>query len=78
VGQAQALTDLERSVLGLERNPYRDAGSKEKAIRERLGLPPTRYYQVLNGLLDHPGALAREPVLINRLRRMRESRRARR
>ncbi|GAA2970402.1 hypothetical protein GCM10010519_02000 [Streptomyces lactacystinicus] len=50
-------------------------GPKEAAIREELGISPTRYYQLLNGLLDSEAALARHPVMINRLRAVRESRR---
>jgi hypothetical protein len=34
----------------------------------------TRYYQVLNSLLDNPAALAADPMLIKRLRRMRAQR----
>jgi hypothetical protein len=34
----------------------------------------TRYYQVLNALIDKPEALAAEPLLIRRLRRLRASR----
>ncbi|HVT22265.1 MAG TPA: DUF3263 domain-containing protein, partial [Mycobacteriales bacterium] len=34
----------------------------------------TRYYQVLNALLDRPEALAADPMLVKRLRRMRAAR----
>ena len=34
----------------------------------------TRYYQVLNTLIDNPLALAHDPMLIKRLRRMRATR----
>ena len=34
----------------------------------------TRYYQVLNSLIDHPAALEHDPMLIKRLRRLRASR----
>lgn len=50
-------------------------GPKEAAIRNELGISPTRYYQLLNSLLDCGAALARHPVMINRLRTVRESRR---
>jgi hypothetical protein len=36
---------------------------------------PIRYFQHLNHLLDHPHAVAAYPLLINRLRRVRDSRR---
>jgi len=50
-------------------------GPKEAAIRADLGISPTRYYQLLNGLLDSEAALARHPVMVNRLRAVRESKR---
>nr|MBA2477365.1 DUF3263 domain-containing protein [Sporichthyaceae bacterium] len=34
----------------------------------------TRYYQVLNALIDRPEALAYDPMLIKRLRRLRATR----
>ncbi|MFC1415364.1 DUF3263 domain-containing protein [Streptacidiphilus cavernicola] len=72
------LTDRDRAVLALEARSWRTAGAKEAAIREQLGLAPARYYQLLNGLLDRPAALAHDAVLVNRLRRVREQRRSRR
>jgi len=72
------LTDRDRAVLALEARPWRTPAAKEAAIRVELGLAPVRYYQLLNGLLDRAAALAHDPVLVNRLRRLREQRRARR
>ncbi|MFB7381297.1 DUF3263 domain-containing protein [Kitasatospora purpeofusca] len=66
----------DRAVLALEARSWRTAGAKERAVREELGLSSTRYYQLLNGLLDRPEALAHAPVLVNRLRRVRAARRA--
>jgi hypothetical protein len=68
----------ERAVLAMERRGFAGPGVKERAIRERLGLAPVRYYQLLNALLDDPRALAHDPVTVNRLRRVREARRAER
>jgi hypothetical protein len=73
------LSEREGEVLAFEKQWWRHAGAKEQAIRDRFGLSPTRYYQILNGLLDRPAALAADPVLVARLRRLRTSRsRARR
>jgi hypothetical protein len=69
------LSDRDRAVLAVERRTWPGPGAKERAIRERLGMSPTRYYQLLNALLDDPRALAHDPVTVNRLRRVRESRR---
>lgn len=70
------LSERERAVLELEGRQWRTAGAKERAIREELGISSTRYYQVLNALLDRAEALAQAPVLVNRLRRVRDVRRA--
>ncbi|MGW1882212.1 DUF3263 domain-containing protein [Streptomyces sp. NPDC002133] len=72
------LSERDRAVLGVERTDWAGPGAKEREIRERLGMSPTRYYQVLNALLDDPRALAHDPVTVNRLRRVRDARRERR
>ncbi|GGR14091.1 DUF3263 domain-containing protein [Streptomyces netropsis] len=72
------LSDRDRAVLALERRTWPGPGAKERAVREQLGITPTRYYQLLNALLDDPRALAHDPVTVNRLRRVRDARRERR
>lgn len=71
------LSDFDRAVLAVEARGWPSPGAKERAIREQLGVSPTRYYQVLNGLLDDRRALAHDPVTVNRLRRIRQARRER-
>lgn len=68
------LTEREQRILAFEAQWWKHAGAKEQAIRDTFGLSATRYYQLLNVLLDHPAALAAEPMLIGRLRRLRSSR----
>ncbi|MBY8884945.1 DUF3263 domain-containing protein [Streptomyces sp. PTM05] len=65
------------ALLDLEGRQWRGQGAKERAIRERLGLSSTRYYQLLNALLDDPRAQRHAPALVNRLRRTRQARRER-
>lgn len=72
---AVALTDHEQAVLDFERSWWTDDGVKEVLIEERLGLTATRYYQVLNELLDRPDALAHDPMVVRRLRRLRDRKR---
>lgn len=72
------LAPREQAILALERRGFTGPGAKERAIREELGLAPVRYYQLLNALLDDPRALAHDPVTVNRLRRVRETRRSER
>ena len=69
------LTPRERAILDLERSWWAQPGSKEQAIREQLGLSATRYYQLLAELLDNDDALAHDPLVIRRLRRVRDQRR---
>ena len=69
------LSRREHDMLAFERQWWRSAGAKETAIRERFAVAPTRYYQVLNALVDRPEALAADPLLVRRLRRLRSARR---
>ncbi len=64
------MTEQETAILAFEGRWWRLAGHKEQAIRDELGFTTIRYYQLLVRLLDSPEALAAEPVLVNRLRRL--------
>lgn len=68
------LTAREQQVLVFERKWWKHAGAKEQAIRDTFDLSATRYYQVLNTLLDNPAALVFDPILVGRLRRLRSTR----
>ena len=74
VEQSTTLSERDQNVLAFERQWWKYAGAKEQAIRELFDLSPARYYQVLNALLDDPAALAHDPMLVKRLRRMRSER----
>ena len=69
-----SLSDRDRSILEFERQWWKYAGAKEQAIRDLFDMSATRYYQVLNALLDNPAALEADPMLVKRLRRMRAAR----
>jgi len=68
------LSERDEQVLAFERQWWKYAGAKEQAIRELFDMSATRYYQVLNALIDSPAALAHDPMLVKRLRRMRSTR----
>ena len=68
------LTTREREILAFERQWWKYAGAKEHAVRELFDMSGTRYYQLLNALIDRPEALAHDPMLVKRLRRMRQTR----
>ena len=69
------LTGREQAILDFERTWWAESGSKETAIRDRFELSGTRYYQLLNELIDLPGALVYDPLVVRRLRRQRDRRR---
>ncbi|MFI6587523.1 DUF3263 domain-containing protein [Embleya sp. NPDC050493] len=71
---AGGLSDRDRDILEFERQWWKHAGAKERAVRDRFGFSATRYFQVLNTLLDRPEALEHDPMLVQRLRRLREAR----
>jgi hypothetical protein len=68
------LSRRDREILAFERQWWKYAGAKEQAIRDLFDMSATRYYQVLNALIDSPDALAADPMLVKRLRRLRASR----
>ena len=68
------LSRREHDILAFERQWWKYAGAKEEAIKELFGLSATRYYQVLNALINNPAALSEDPMLIKRLRRLRDQR----
>ena len=71
---ADLLSERDRRILAFERQWWKYAGAKEQAIRERFDMSATRYYQLLNILIDRPEALECDPMLVKRLRRMRTQR----
>jgi hypothetical protein len=73
---SSGLSELEVKMLDFERQWWRYAGAKESAIKELFDLTPPAYYQMLNNLIDREDALSAEPILVKRLRRLRESRTA--
>lgn len=68
------LSDLEVRILEFERSWWRYAGAKESAIRELFDMSAPRYYQLLNDLIDREDALVASPMLVKRLRRLRQAR----
>ena len=71
---ASPLSDLEVRILDFERQWWKYAGAKDAAIKELFNLSAKQYYELLNNLIDRPDALAASPLLIKRLRRLREAR----
>jgi hypothetical protein len=72
--QPEGLSAQECEMLAFERQWWKYAGAKEQAIRELFDMSATRYYQALNTMIDRPAALAADPMLVKRLRRLRSGR----
>jgi hypothetical protein len=68
------LSQRDIDVLDFERSWWKHEGVKERAIKDRFDMSATRYYQVLNELLENPAALEYDPILVKRLQRLRLSR----
>ena len=71
---ASTVSERDRRILEFERQWWKYSGAKEQAVRELFEMSATRYYQVLNALIDSPDALAHDPMLVKRLRRLRTTR----
>ena len=72
--EASSLTELESKILDFEGQWWKFAGAKESAIKGLFDMTPPAYYQLLNNLIDRDDALAASPMLVKRLRRLREAR----
>lgn len=68
------LDERSQRILDFEREWWKYAGAKEQTVRERFDVSPTRYYQLLNAIIDDDAALAYDPMLVKRLRRLRSAR----
>jgi Protein of unknown function (DUF3263) len=65
------LMQRDKDILEFERSWWKHAGAKEEAIRERFDISATRYYELLNELLEKPEAEGHDPILVKRLKRLR-------
>lgn len=69
------MTPITAAVLGFEHKTWARPGSKDQAVHDVFGVSATRYYQAVNRVIDDPEALALDPITVNRLRRLRQTRR---
>ncbi|MDQ3954773.1 MAG: DUF3263 domain-containing protein [Actinomycetota bacterium] len=65
------LSQRDIDILDFERSWWKHAGAKDRAIKERFDMSATRYYQLLNDLLENPAAMTHDPILVKRLKRLR-------
>jgi hypothetical protein len=67
--------DLDK-LLAFEQRWAGRAGNREGDIRATFGCSSARYYQALYAVLDTAEALQADPMLVRRLQRLRDERRA--
>ena len=70
-----ALTDREKAILDFERGWWTLDDAKEKLIRERFQCSAEAYYNELNDVLEKPGTIEYDPLVVRRLHRLRDRRR---
>jgi hypothetical protein len=73
--ERMGLSERDWAILEFEGSWWTVPGSKEAAIKARIGISPTRYREILAGLMDSTEAEDAAPLLIRRLRRERDRRR---
>lgn len=69
------MIDREQAILDFERSWWTRDGLKDAMVRELFQADLASYYQTLNELLDRPDALEYDPLVVRRLRRLRDRRR---
>ena len=67
-----ALSDRDRAILEFEQRWWLEPGTKEAALRSTLDLSPSRYRELLYALIDDPDAMAVDPLVVRRVRKVRE------
>ena len=71
----QELSQRDRAILDFEQSWWESATPRDQAVREQFQLTESEYAEVLNQLVASEAALLAEPLLIRRLRRLRDRRR---
>jgi hypothetical protein len=62
-------------LIEFERTWWTDDAPKDAAIADQFALTTAEYYEQLHALIDSDEALEHDPLVVRRLRRMRDRRR---
>lgn len=65
-------TPTTSELLAFEARHPNHPGHKQQAIEAELGVTAARYYQLLGRVIDDPAAENLDPLLVHRLRRLRD------
>ena len=71
----ETLTARDQAILEFEQSWWLTELPKDQAVRERFQLTEAEYSAVLEELVSSDVALAEHPLLVRRLRRLRDRRR---
>jgi hypothetical protein len=71
----EPLTERDRTMIEFEGQWFTLDEERHLAIRARFACSVEEYNLELNRVIDHPQALALDPLVVRRLRRQRERRR---
>lgn len=74
-GNSNGLTEREQDILDFEQSWWSLSVPREQAVRDRFQLTETEYDELLEVLIATEAALEAEPLLVRRLRRMKDRRR---
>jgi|TARA_B100001094_G_scaffold39924_1_gene34534 hypothetical protein len=74
-GNSNGLTEREKDILDFEQSWWSLSVPREQAVRDRFQLTETEYDELLEVLIATEAALEAEPLLVRRLRRMKDRRR---
>lgn len=74
-GNSSVLTEREKDILDFEQSWWSLSIPREQAVRDRFQLTETEYVELLELLIATEAALEAEPLLVRRLRRMKDRRR---
>ena len=69
------LSQRDRAILDFEQSWWESAIPRDQAVREQFQLTEAEYAEVLNHLIASEAAILAEPLLVRRLRRLRDRRR---
>lgn len=69
------LTERQRAMLDFERTWWQFDEPRDEQIRARFDCGPDDYYAELEQVLEHPGAVSHDPLVVRRFQRRRVRRR---
>jgi len=67
----RVLSERHAAMLDFERSWWENNDPRDQVIRARFQCSPDEYHEELTAVLDDPAALAHDPLVVRRLKRLR-------